>query len=147
MSRTWVFRKNNALSPRQMCFAYALAALLSLVVAFGFVLAGIWVVLPFAGLELLLLACAFLYCLEHSQDYDALSVSKRTVRVERKSALRIEVTEFVANWCQVELQGEFSPKLVLRSRGQLTEVGRFLGCAQKVYFAKELRLALALACK
>lgn len=50
------------MSPAGLAMAFALLAALTLAIGIGFAVAGAWLVLPFAGLEVLLLGAAFFAC-------------------------------------------------------------------------------------
>ena len=47
------------MSPAGLAIAFAALAVLALAIGVGFALAGAWLVLPFAGLEVLMLGVAF----------------------------------------------------------------------------------------
>ena len=51
----------NSISPAGFAGALALLAVVTLAIGAGFALVGAWMVLPFAGLEVLALGAAFLY--------------------------------------------------------------------------------------
>ena len=48
------------MSPAGLATAFAVLAALTLAIGVGFAVVGAWLVLPFAGLEVLMLAVAFL---------------------------------------------------------------------------------------
>ncbi len=48
------------MSPAGLAAAFAALAMLTLAIGVGFAVVGAWLVLPFAGLEVLMLAVAFL---------------------------------------------------------------------------------------
>jgi uncharacterized membrane protein len=50
----------NSISPAAFAGALALLAVVTLAIGVGFALIGAWLVLPFAGLEVLVLGAAFL---------------------------------------------------------------------------------------
>ena len=50
----------NSISPAAFAGALALLAAVTLAIGVGFAMLGAWLVLPFAGLEVLVLAAAFL---------------------------------------------------------------------------------------
>ncbi len=60
----------------------ALAAL-ALVIALGFVHIGAWLVLPFAGLELVAFAFAFYYIRLHAGDFETITILDDVVRIEQ----------------------------------------------------------------
>jgi uncharacterized membrane protein len=52
-------KRNCSISPAGLLGAYAALAAVTLAIGIGFALLGAWLVLPFAGLEVLGLAAAF----------------------------------------------------------------------------------------
>ena len=52
---------HNSISPAGFAGALALLAVMTLAIGVGFTLVGAWLVLPFAGLEVLGLGAAFVY--------------------------------------------------------------------------------------
>lgn len=137
-----VARPNCSLSAKGMVRAVALISLFSLVVAIGFSLAGAWLVLPFAGLELLALAYAFYYVHCHAGDYESITIAGDSLAVEKRHYKNISRTEFNRYWAQVlicELPGG-DQLLLLRSHGKEVEFGRnFMNNDQRLALAKELK--------
>ena len=58
--------RNCSMSPAGFAAALALLAALVLAIGAGFALAGAWLVLPFAGLEALLLGAAYVLYARHA---------------------------------------------------------------------------------
>src|SRR3954463_1645170 len=65
---------------------------------------GAWPVMPFAGLEVALVALAFRVLGSHDADYERLEIGEHEVRWEVREASRIE--RFVAHrpWARVEMR-------------------------------------------
>jgi len=55
------YSRNCSISPGALAGAFAALAAVTLLIGVGFALAGAWLVLPFAGLEVLMLAAAFIW--------------------------------------------------------------------------------------
>ncbi|MES2561276.1 MAG: DUF2244 domain-containing protein, partial [Pseudomonadota bacterium] len=67
-------RRNNSLSSSGRWLVFGCTLLVSLAIAVGFAVAcGAWPIVPFAGLEMLVLYVAFSYMDRHAVDYDRLS--------------------------------------------------------------------------
>ena len=118
-------------------FYIAIAALsfLCLAVGFGFAWLGAWMVLPFAGLEVVALGSALVWVLRHKMDSESLSINGDVVS--------LVVNEQGKLWVQlVVLQRFGNLRLVLRSRGQEIEVGRFLVQTDRLLLAQELSARL-----
>jgi uncharacterized membrane protein len=54
-----ILKRNCSMSPAGLATAFAALAVLTLAIGVGFAVVGAWLVLPFAGLEVLMLAAAF----------------------------------------------------------------------------------------
>jgi uncharacterized membrane protein len=64
--KRWQMRKNCALTPRQLLNFYLALVFLSLVVATGFFLAGIWMISIFTALEISAVTIGFLIYSRHA---------------------------------------------------------------------------------
>jgi uncharacterized membrane protein len=149
----WVLKKNCSLSPKQSGALFAAAAGLSLSVALGWALAGVWVVLPFAVIEVLALAAAFLMYSRHAADFERVELRAGRLLVERADGLIVEVTELVARSAKVDL-AERSPKatgfsrsnptlLKLSALGRTVEIGRFVPQSQRETLMLDMRRSLS----
>jgi uncharacterized membrane protein len=54
-----ILKRNCSMSPAGLAMAFAALAAVTLAIGVGFALVGAWLVLPFAGLEVLMLGAAF----------------------------------------------------------------------------------------
>jgi uncharacterized membrane protein len=104
--------------------------------------AGAWLVLPFAGLELLGLGIALLAYARHAADYERVSVTDGMLVVETASASRITREVFNPRWVRVELGESFRAPVVLRSDKRSVQVGLYLDPYRRRKFAQELAVAL-----
>ena len=136
-----VARRNNSLSPAGRLLAFAFIFVVSVGIAAAFAALGAWLVLPFAGLEMLVLYLAFRYVDRHAADYERLAIEGDKVRVEFSDVGRVRSHEFNRCWAQVVVSGDGS-RLALRSHGRALEIGRFMNDEQKLELARELRRQL-----
>jgi len=126
-------------------FYVAIAALsfFCLAVGFGFAWLGAWMVLPFAGLEVVALVSALAWVLRHKMDSESLSINGDIVSLVVNEQGKKNTIQFNRLWVQlVVLQRFGNLRLVLRSRGQEIEVGRFLVQTDRLFLAQELRARL-----
>ncbi len=137
-----VFTKPNcSLNVAEQKKVFAVIAGFALLVAFGFTVAGAWLVMPFAGLELAALAAAFYYVNGNADDYESLQISGDRLVIETRSRKRIERVEFNRYWVRVVLQvlpGGIQ-RLLLCSTGKEVGFGRYLSDEQRKALAKELK--------
>jgi len=93
-------------------------------------LKGFWPVLPFASLEMALLAWALKATFDHRQETETITVSEDAVRVESMHRHRRSEVVFSRHWSQVKLRRPVSrlhpSRLTIESKGRELEVGRFL---------------------
>lgn len=138
----WVFRKNCALTPRQLMAWYLAICGLTLLIASGFLLAGYWVVLPFAGLELLVLGGAFLMYARHANDFEMIEVRPDALRlVFAHGAQQTEIC-LSPGWVRLSYDGRFKAPLTISCKGQHVKIGKFIADKDKPALLKELRQAL-----
>ena len=130
---------NCSLSPQgARLFVGSLAAVTFGVAAF-FAAHGFWPVLPFAGLEIGLLAWAVRSSMRRGAEREVIVVSEAEVVVERRAVGGSRRTVFPRHWARVTLRGplraQHPSRLTIESHGRACEIGRFL--------TEEERLALA----
>jgi uncharacterized membrane protein len=91
---------------------------------------GFWPVLPFAGLEMGLLAWALKTTFDRRRETETITVSDDAVRVESVHHYRRSEVVFSRHWSQVKLRRPISRlhpcRLTIESKGRELEVGRFL---------------------
>jgi uncharacterized membrane protein len=130
---------NRSLGPlgRTAC----LAAISATTVAVGSAAAvlGAWPVLPFAGLEVALVAIAFRSLARHDGDYERLEIEGRTVRLRLRHAARSVELEGHAPWARLVVEeGPGRCRLGLRYAGRTVEFGRLLTECRRREWAAEL---------
>jgi uncharacterized membrane protein len=132
-----VLKRNCSMSPKALAGVFAGLALVVLLIGAGFALAGAWLVLPFAGLEVLLLGGAYVAYARRAADYERLEIEPGGVRVEVAKAQRVARYRLVN--AKVSVQ---DGRVVLRDAKEELEVGRYLGAEARVELAAELQKRL-----
>ena len=93
-------------------------------------LQGFWPVLPFAGLEMAVLAWALKASFDRRRETETITVSQDDVRIETMQRNRHCEVVFSRHWSQVKLRRPDSRlhpcRLTIESQGKALEVGRFL---------------------
>jgi uncharacterized membrane protein len=101
-----------------------------LIIAAFLTLRGFWPVLPFAGLELLVLAWALRVSLERRHHRQRIIVTEEEVSIESQRRGACEQVVFPRHWAQVKLRrpaASLHPsRLVIESHGRRCELGSFL---------------------
>ena len=135
---------NRSLGVAARRWALAAIAATTLGLAAGATVLGAWPVMPFAGLEVALLALAFHVVGRHDADFERLEIGEHEVRVEARDADR--VTRFVAHrpWARVELR-ERGARCTLRLAyaGRTVPLGRMLSDEGRRELARTLRTRIA----
>lgn len=117
-------------------------AVLCFGVAIGFAWLGYWLVLPFAGLEIGLLAWALESLRARENNYEVLTIDGDTVVLEWRQGRTSGRREFNRQWLRVQCEC-VSPgrgcHLSVRSHGRETEVGLYLSDEGRLKLAATLR--------
>jgi uncharacterized membrane protein len=121
---------NCSLTPQgARLFVGSLAAVTFGVAGF-FALQGFWPVLPFAGLEIGLLAWAVRASMRRGSEREVIVVSEAQVVIERRSPSGSRLSVFPRHWARVTLRdpqrARYPSRLTIESHGRACEVGRFL---------------------
>jgi uncharacterized membrane protein len=116
---------------------------------FGAVFAarGLWLILPFAGLELVAVAIAFVCYGRRAADYERITLSDADITIERVEGARTLNWRFASAWARVEVEegaGSWMDRVrvFIVSRGERVEVGRHLSAARRKLLAQEILAAL-----
>jgi uncharacterized membrane protein len=134
-SRT--LKRNCSMSPAGLAKVFAALAALVLAVGAGFAAAGAWLVLPFAGLEVLLLGAAFVAHARHAGDYEKIELLSGRLEIEVAEAER--VARYQLQDARVSME---KGRIVLRDASKELEVGRHIGAEARTELAAELQKTL-----
>lgn len=121
----------------------------SLVIAIFFCIIGLWLVLPFSGLELLALGYCLLLTMKRCRRKEVITITDKTIKVERGNDKPEEKEELPMGWVRVMLE---RPRyrghptiLAIKSHGKRIEVGRFLVESERQKLAEELKKLLVVS--
>ena len=132
-----------SLSPRGARWFFASVCVASLSVALPISLLGYWLVLPFAGLEIGLLAWALRSSMARRHHRQTIVISEATVAIEDLTPPAPRRIEFPRHWAQVRIRAGGSPlhpsRLTVESHGRRHEIGSFLNEQERQGLAKRLR--------
>jgi uncharacterized membrane protein len=117
---------------------FALAAVV-LVIGAGFAIAGAWLILPFAGLEVLLLGGAFMLQARHAADYERIALESGRLSVEVSEGERVERYDMDARGVRVEVEGT---RVTVGDARRRLELGRHLDEQSRMRFGAELKKRL-----
>ena len=136
-----VARRNNSLTSTGRLLVFVFIFAVSVGIALAFAVLGAWLILPFAGLEMLVLYLAFRYVDRHAGDYERIAIDGERVKVEFFEAGTTRHHEFNRYWAQVVVTDD-GGRLALRSHGREVEVGRFVNDGERLKIARELKQQL-----
>lgn len=134
---------HRSLTPRSARWFFAIVAAGPLLTGAFCAMQGFWPVLPFAGLEIVVLGVALYWSMRARNDVQTITISTDEVKIVTQQG-RIEVTTvFSRHWTRVKLRVPRSTphpsRLALESRGRACEVGRFLTEMERRELAAQLQ--------
>jgi uncharacterized membrane protein len=137
-------KRNCSISPAGLLRVFAALGFVALAIGAGFAVAGAWLVLPFAGLEVLLLGIAFVLHSRHATDYEKIELASGRLTVEVAEAERKALHELDARRVHVYVEGGdgYGARVFLRGAEKELELGRHLDAVHRVVFAAELEKRL-----
>ena len=144
----FVVTPNSSMSWQENQIFVASLALISFSIAGAFALHGLWLILPFAGLEIMLLTGILYWCSLRATHCEVISIDADKVKVEVGRRKSRQMYEFQRAWTQVEIRPPALPsmqsRLVLRSKGKELEIGACLTEQERQGLAVSIREALLL---
>lgn len=142
-SRSWVLKRNCAMTPRQLFVTFAILGGVSLALSLAWALSGAWVVLPFVLLEWLVLAAAFIVYSRHAVDQERVTLEPDRVSVEVLCGMKHNRHDIPREWLRLQMDEGRWGLVHLANRRQDVQVGQFVDQAVRKRFFEEFRAALA----
>ncbi|MGO9443197.1 MAG: DUF2244 domain-containing protein [Thiobacillaceae bacterium] len=140
-------RPNCSLHGTSRKLAFWLIASVCMGVASGFCLVGYWPVMPFAGLEIGVLAWAFDVIRRRESDYERLEIDQDRVMLVTRREGKIESRDLNRYWTKVIVQCDrpgADCHVLIRSAGKDSEVGCHLSDRERLELAQLLKKQLAI---
>lgn len=143
----WLIKRNCSAGPRQLALVFGSIVALSFAFGAGFAAFGLWMVLPFVGVELLAVGTAFLCYSRHAADFERIAVTPRKVSVQTTEGIQTRQWELDprVSHVQIESAGRRWGKRVhvyLLAPGVKLELGRHLLDARRTTLGRELDATL-----
>ena len=117
--------------------------------AMRFVLLGAWVVLPFALLEIGLLAAGFWLYERASRYRETVKISSSSFEISQESVRCHKTWSFNPHWVKVTLRPDpnnwYPSRLFVRSHGEQVEIGACLTNQEREELSRVLKRSLPLA--
>jgi uncharacterized membrane protein len=141
-----VLRANASLSTRAaFCLFLALAAMSALIGA-AFLFTGAWPVVPFLGLELIVVGATLCVVCRRARDAELLVIDEALLHVIQRRGRQERRHAFQRYWARAVLEpvrdGYYPSRLVIRSHGRELEIGACLSEERRVALARQLQAAL-----
>jgi uncharacterized membrane protein len=136
----WRFRRNCALRPGQLFGAFAVFALVSVVVAALFWIRGVPLVAPFTGVELAAVGVAMLVYARHAVDGESIAIGADAIVVEWTHGGREGRVVFDPR--RTRIQALDGGLVEISDRKRRVLVGRHLRPDRRAALARDLRRAV-----
>lgn len=120
---------NCSLTPRQAGMFFGTICAGSFAIALMFAANGLWPVLPFAGLEMAVLAWALRSSLRRGRCTQTITLTEAEVRVVTSGPRGERQAAFPRHWARARLvrsHGWHPSRLLIESHGRACEIGRVL---------------------
>lgn len=134
---TYFKRHASSLDLRLLTLVFGSLTVFSMVIAAGFAMAGAWLIIPFAGVEIAALGVAVCVILRRAGDFEQLVFSGDRILVEIRERGVVRQFEFHRGWARLAT-GE-TGSVVLCSHGRTVEIGRYCSAEGRRGLALELR--------
>ena len=135
-------RRNCALTPKQLLQFYIVLVCLSLTVATGFFLAGVWMIPLFTALELCAVTLGFLIYCRHALDSETIEIDGKRLVIKKFIGYRESVYEFNSQWAKIDPPIEGSKVFHISQSNLKVELGQFLRLEQQLPLIAAVRAHL-----
>jgi uncharacterized membrane protein len=144
----FLIRPNCSLPWRGVVRFYIGMVVVSFSIAIAFAVKGAWLILPFAGLEMLVLGVALYVVARRGSCWQTVSIHGDHIEVFEHDLSSERQRTFKRAWAQVKLEqariNGYPSRLTIRSHGHAVEIGGYLADKEREHLALELRLAMRL---
>ncbi len=141
-TKRWQMRRNCALTPKQLLRFYVVLVCLSLIVATGFFLAGVWMIPIFTAMELTAVTVGFLIYCRRALDCETIEIDGKRLLVKKFISYREALFEFNTQWAKIEPPIEGSKIFHISQSTLRVELGQFAGHEQQLALISQVRPCL-----
>ena len=138
----FIIQRNQSLSWYGNKVFIAYIAMLSLSTAGVFAYLGMWLVLPFAGLAIFVLAICLYVCCLHCHEREVITIDEKKLLIEKGRIKPKQQWQFDRAWLQLELKKSpyngHPSQLIIRSKGKEFEIAKFLTNKERKNLAKSI---------
>ena len=138
----YVIQPNPPMSWKMLCIVFAIMSSVILACGIFFYTTGLTLILPFAGLDVLVLGYALYITAKNAKVREVVRIQPCSVVVERGHWRPETITEFERAWFRLDLiksnNGWHPSQLIFRSGDKQLEIGKFLVEEERQDLAKLL---------
>ena len=138
----FIVQRNHSLSWYGNKVFIVYVAVLSLGIAGIFAYLGMWLILPFAGLVIIVLTVGLYISCLHCHDREVITIDKDKLLIEKGRTRSKQQWQFDRAWLQLELKKSpyngHPSQLIIRSKGKEFEIANFLTNKEKKDLAKSI---------
>ncbi len=143
-ANAWLIKRNCSAGPRQLAIVFGSLIAVSFLFGLGLAAFGLWMVLPFVGIELLAVGAAFLCYSRHAADFERIAITPRLILVEQVEGAHKNRWELDPRLSHVQVESSGSQwgervHVYLFAPGITLELGRHLLDARRWQLGRELR--------
>jgi uncharacterized membrane protein len=138
----WSFRRNCAMKPSQLLAVLAFLSAVSLGVASAFWWQGAVFVMPFALIEVSMLAVAFFAYARHATDSETARLDANWLVIEQEIGGKRVETRFPRASVRIEPLADSGNLIEVTARGDRLEFGRHVRADWRPLVAREMRFAV-----
>lgn len=137
--RTWYTKRNCSFTPRQVAYFYLSMFIFSSFIAAYFLLHGVWMILIFTVIELMVLGIALIVYARHALDYEAIAVNGTSLMVEKNIGGKLERHEFNTRWATLKQETDGKCLIQVGEGNKEMPIGIFIPFDARAQFYRDLR--------
>ena len=142
----FVVTPNCSMTWRDNKIFVASLATISFGIAGAFAMQGLWMILPFAGIEIIFLTVILYLCCLRATQCEVISIDADNIQIEVGRQKAREIHSFQRAWTSVELYSSQTSneqsRLIIRSKGKELEIGACLSELDRKSLASSIKQAL-----
>lgn len=146
-TNSWLIKRNCSAGPGQLAIVFGSLAAISFAFGVGFAAFGLWMVLPFVGIELIAVGAAFICYGRHAADFERIEIASDSVFVEHVDGDRTHHWKLEPRVSSVQIESSGRRwgrrvRVYLLAPGKKLELGRHLLDARRLQLGREISGAL-----
>jgi len=140
---TIILEPNRSLNWQYSLLFISLIALTCLSIGFSFYYIGATLILPFAGLEIIIVSICVYFVMKQSYQKEVIMLSPEKLRIEKGNKKPEQTWEFFRSWSHIRVENPSHPwypaHILVASKGERIPIGSFLTQEEKSKLVVRLR--------